>query len=187
MSNQSSKSFLLTFWYRPASSMRQLLDSRKGHTVAIAVAVIFCMLQFSRSLPRKSEDILLHFLLCGLGGIVSLFLFGWLIRNFGRWFGADAEQRRVRTALGLGILPWTILFTFLFLMLNYGLNPKLIETQYFPVFLGAFVYGFCILLLSLTAALRVGVIKTFLCIVVTILFSVFPLTLLAQVLAHYLK
>jgi hypothetical protein len=43
-----------------------------------------------------------------------------------------------------------------------------------------FVYGYVIILLSLSAALRMSVLKTFLCLVVTIIVSLFPLTLLAQ-------
>ncbi len=189
MDNPNAKSPLLTFLYRPAHSMRQLLDSRRGHGVALFVAATFGIIQFGRLLQIKSkpEELLLHLALCGICGIALLFLFGWLIGNFGRWFDAKTEQRRVRTALGLGILPWTVLFTVLFIMIHYGLNPELIETKYFPFVLGVFVYGFCILLLSLTAALRLSVIKTFLCIVVTILFSIFPLTFLAQIMASYLK
>ncbi len=191
MDNPNAKPSLLTFLYRPAYSMRQFLDSGRGHGTALLVAVIFGIIQFSRLLPlpakSKPEELLLYLALYGACGIVSLFLFGWLMRNFGRWFGAETEQRRVRTALGLGLLPWTVLFAILFLMLYYGINPKLIATEYFPVFLGVFVYGFCILLLSLTAALRLGVITTFLCIVVTIIFGVIPLMLLAQVLVSYLK
>ena len=189
MDNPNAKFSFLTFLYRPAHSMRQLLDSGRGHTFALLIAAFFGIVQFSRLLPVKSkpEELMLYLALCGFCGVVLLFLFGWLIRNFGRWFDASTEQRKVRTALGFGILPWTVLFAILFLMLHYGLNPKLIATKYFSVFLGAFVYGFCILLLSLTAALRLGVVKTFLCIVVTLLFSIFPLTLLAQVLVSYLK
>ena len=187
MSIRSYRSFLLKFWYRPVSSMRQLLDLQQGHSLALVVAALFGMVHFSRLFAGTFEISMRYFAFHGLAGIVCLFLFGWLIRNLSRWFSVEAKQREVRTALGLGILPWTILFAILLLMLNLGLDPEFIVTKYFPVFLGAFVYGFCILLLSLTAALRLSVIKTFLCTVVTILFILFPLTLLAQVLVNYLK
>ena len=187
MSNSNSKSFLLTFWYRPAYSMQRLLDARKGHIIALIIAAILGSTQFGRLRPEKFEAPLLHLTLCGLCGIVSLFLLGWLVRNFGRWFGAETEPVRVRTALGFGVLPWTILFAVLSLMLSYGLDPNLIAGEYFPILLGAFIYGFCILLLSLTVGLRIGIVKTFLCIVVTFLFGLFPLMLLMQVLVKYLS
>ena len=187
MSIRNSKSFLLTFWYRPAYSTRQLLIFHQGHISAMLVAAVMGMVQFSRLLPVPSENLWVHLLLYGFGGIVGLFLFGWLVCNFGRWFGAEAEQRAVRTALGLGILPWTIIFGILLLMLNLGFDPESIAEKYFPFVLGAFIYGFCILLLSLTVALRLSIIRTFLCMVFTCLLSFFPLTLLAQFLSEYLN
>lgn len=191
MDNPNDKFLLLTFLYRPAHSMRQLLNSRKGHGTALLVAAIFGIIQLSRLLPlpakSKPEELLLSLVLYGACGIAGLFLFGWLVRNFGRWFGAETEQYRVRTALGLGVLPWTIVFAALLLALHYGLDTKLIADKYFPVFLGAFVYGFCILLLSLTAGLRLGIIKTFLCIIVTTLFGLIPIVYITMALANYLN
>ena len=187
MSGSEYTFFLLTFWYRPAYSMRQLLDSRQGHAAALVIAALFGIIQLSRLFSVKSEKIAWYLVICGFCGIAALYLFGWLIHNFGRWFGVDAQQREVRIAFGLGILPWTIIFAVIFVMLSLGLEPELIAAKYFPIVLGAYIYGFCILLLSLTAALRLSVIKTFLCLTVTILFSLFPLTLLAQFLAGYLS
>lgn len=189
MSNPDFKSFLLTFWYRPAYSMRHLLEAYKGHVFALIVSAILGVTQFGRLIPikTKSEELPLYLALCGACGIAGLFLFAWVVRNFGRWFGSEAELYRVRTALGFGVLPWTILFTVLSLLLSYGLDPKLVAKQYFPFLLGAFVYGFCVLILSLTAGLRLGIIKTFLCIVVTVLFGVIPLAFLVQLLVNFFK
>lgn len=187
MSTQCLKSFLLTFWYRPSYSMHMILDSKSGHTTAMAVAAIFGTIQFSRLPSMTSENRAICLAACGLGGITGLFLFGWLIRNFGRWFGAETQLRAVRTALGLGLIPWTIIFGTMWLMLNSGVDPELILNQHFPIILVAYIYGFCVLLFSLKAALRLGVMKTFLCLVVTLLFSFFPLTLLAQFLSGYLN
>ena len=169
--------------------MRHLLEAHKGHLVALIVSAILGITQFSRLIPAKtkSEELLLYLALCGVCGIAVLFLLALLMRNFGRWFGSEAELYRVRTALGFGVLPWTILFTVLSFLLNYGLDPNLVAKQYFPIVLGAFVYGFCVLLLSLTAGLRLGIIKTFLCIVITISFCVVPLTFLVQYLVNFLE
>jgi hypothetical protein len=51
-----------------------------------------------------------------------------------------------------------------------------------PVFFCVFFYGYVIILLSLSAALRLSVLKTFFCLAVTIIVSLFPLTLCAQLL-----
>ena len=111
-----------------------------------------------------------------------MYLFGWLARNFGRWFGADTTQKETRTALGFGLLPWTLLSVVLSFMLAVQVDAEQI-VRYAPFFFVIFVYGYVIILLSLSAALRLSVFKTFLCLVVTVLVSLFPLTLLAQLLA----
>lgn len=187
MSIHSSKSFLLTFWYKPARSMRQLLDLRRGHFYALAIAAFFGVIQFSRLLPVASDALEWYLACCGLMGIACLFLFSWLICNFGRLFGVEAIQREVRTALALGILPWTIIFAILSLLLHAGFSSELIFADYLSVVLGAFIYGFYILLFSLKAALRVGLITTFLSLIVTTALSFFPLALLVQFLARYLN
>lgn len=185
MSIFGSRPFLLTFWFRPARSMRDLLDLQQGHSTALAVAALFGIVQLARLFPVTSDVLIRHGVLYGLIGVAGLFLFGWLLRNFGRWFGVDVQQREVRTALGLGILPWTILFTGLSLMLASGVSPEFIAVRY-SIVLVALIYGFYILLFSLTAALHLSLIKTFLCLTITSLFSFFPLTLLAQLLISYL-
>ena len=189
MSISNYKPFLLTFWYKPARSMRRLLDLNRGHFYALAIAAFFGVIQFGRLLkviPISSETLPIYLALCGLSGIACLFLFSWLIANFGRWFGVEAVQREVRTALALGLLPWTIIFGVLSLLLYLGHSSESIANNYFPFVLGAFIYGFYILLFSLKAALRVGVITTFLCLLVTTALSFFPLALLARFMASYL-
>ncbi len=166
--------------------MRQLLDLEKGHSIALAIAALFGMTQFARFFSMEPETLIRYGILSGLVGVAGLFLFSWLIRNFGRFFGADARQREVRTALGLGMLPWTILFAGLSLVLVSGLSPESVATQYGPIALVVLIYGFYTILLSLTAALHLSLIKTFLCLVVTILFGFFPLAILAQQLISYL-
>lgn len=182
----SRKPFLLTFWYKPARSIRQLLDLHRGHSYALALAALFGVIQFGRLAPVASEFLLMYFVLCGLGGIASLFLFSWLIVSSGRWFGIEAIQREVRIALALGMLPWIIIFGILSLLLYSGFSAESIVAEGLPVALGIFIYGFYILLFSLKAALRVDLTTAFLCLIVTTALSFFPLALLAQFLASYL-
>jgi len=186
MSTSDSKLFLVTFWYNPAHSIRQLLVSKKGHTLALVVVALFGMVQLNRLFPVTSEASLLLSILHGFIGIACLFLISWLMRNFGRWFGADVRQRDVRTALGLGILPWTLLFVVLGLLLAAGVGPDVIAARYSFIVLIALVYGFYVLLFSLSAALGLGIIKTFACLSIAVMVSLFPLTFLAQLLSAYL-
>ena len=186
MSIRSAKLPLLAFWYKPERSVRRLLDLERGHSLALAVAALFGVIQLGRLFPAASEALIGYLVFYGLVGVACLFLFGWLVRNFGRLFGVDVRQREVRTALGLGILPWTILFGILLLALSSGISSESIATRYSSMVLVVLIYGFYILVFSLKAALRLSIIKTFLCLIVTIVFSFFPLTLLAQFLSGYL-
>ena len=187
MSIPMIKPFWLLFWWRPAKAMPQLLDSRRGHLVALVMATLFGSIQCLRLLPKLFETMLWNGVLYGICSLVGVFLFTWLLRNFGLWFGADAQLRDLRTAFGFGVLPWMLLFAALLWVLNSGLQPQAIATNYFPVFFCAFVYGFYILLFSLSAALHLSIIKTLLCLVVTVLLCLFPLTFLAQLLAGCLR
>ena len=181
MSTINNRPSLLTLWYKPASSMRALLDAGQGHSAAVMIAAFFGAVQSGRLSLAHAESGPLPFVVGGFAGLCGLYLFGWLTRNFGRWFGAESTQRDVRTALGLGLLPWTLLSMVLSLMLGTEVNPEMI-VSFAPVFFCVFFYGYVIILLSLSAALRLSVLKTFLCLVVTIIVSLFPLTLCAQLL-----
>lgn len=183
MSTINNKSPLLTLWYKPAASMRALLDAGQGHSAAVMIAAFFGAVQSGRSSLGQAESGPLPFVFGGLAGLCGLYLFGWLSRNFGRWFGAKAEQRDTRTALGIGLLPWTLLSMVLSFMLGAEVDPEVI-VNYAPVFFAVFFYGYVIILLGLSAALRLSVLKTFLCLVVTIIVSLFPLTLFAQLLVN---
>ena len=149
--------------------------------MALLVVAFFGIVQSQRLVFLRGGSTVLHLLAGGFAGIIGLYFFGWLVRNFGRWFGAEAAQRDVRIALGLGILPWTLTFTTIVVLLALGIRGQVIA-GYAPVVSVIFVYSCIILLLSLSVALQLSIIKTFLCMVVTALFSVFPLTLLAQLL-----
>jgi len=162
--------------------MRAILDAGQRHGSAVMIAAFFGAVQSGQSIRAQEEHGPLPSVLGALAGVVGLYLFGWLTRNFGRWFGAEASQRDTRTALGFGLLPWTLLSVVLSFMIGVQLEPEVI-VSYAPLFFVVFVYGYVIMLLSLSAALRLSVLKTFLCLVVTVLVSLFPLTLLAQFLA----
>ncbi len=164
--------------------MQTLIENGRGHRAALIVAIASGMIQ---ALPVYSSNESLGvsvYLIGALVGFFGLYLFAWLLRNFGRWFGAQASLREVRTGMGLGLMPWLLCFLVLFLFRqNFGSSAV---GQYFWLFFVPLVYGYIIVILSLTAVLRLTLLKTFLCLVLTIIFSLFPLTFLFQVLAPLL-
>ncbi|MGB0333747.1 MAG: hypothetical protein ACPGGN_00135 [Opitutales bacterium] len=180
MSEQSHLLYALSIWYQPSRTIQGLVGSGCGHRLAILVAAIFGFIQ---AIPfYLSEDSAgSEMFLIGVGfGLLGLFLFAWLLRNFGRWFGAQAAVRDVRVALGLSLMPWLALFGVLFWM-RQSFGPEVLQSYYWLFFVG-FVYGYVVILMSLSAALRLSVLKTFFCLIVTCMVSLFPLTLMLQLL-----
>lgn len=171
----------MKFWYRPAAVLAALLRAQKGQRGALLVGAVFGLVQVL-PLYLKSEAASGWILPGGLLlGLCAIYFFAWLLRNFARWFGGQAALREVRTGLGLGLLPWTLLFVAL-TPLTGGLNAERVWTQLYWLIFAVFVYGYVVLLLSLSTALRLSPVKTFFCLVVTGLVSIFPLSLLAQLL-----
>ncbi len=165
--------------------MQGLIKNGQGHRLALVVALFFGLVQAGRFYISNSEAGTAYFVVGSLAGLFGLYLFAWLLRNFGRWFGGQASQRDVRVALGWGLLPWLLLFLALIFVLGGVADPEALTNYYWLFFLG-FLYGYVILLLSLAAALNLSALKTFLCLIVTCLVSIFPLTMLIQVLSSLL-
>ena len=182
MSENSAKPYLLKFWYRPGTVVRALLEAQHGHALALGCALVFGALQ---TLPFYLADPDVSPLIIIFGAAVGwfgLYLFSWLLRNFGRWFGAQAKLSDMRIALGWGLLPWTVLFAVVALLVSRGENAETV-TSLAPVLFGGFIYGYVLILLSVAAALKLSALKAFLCLIVTCVVSIFPLTLLAQFVA----
>ena len=184
MTKQINPLYVCTLWYKPSKTMQGLIENNRGHRVALVVAIVFGMIQ---ALPVYSSETSLGlsaFLIGALLGFFGLYFYAWLLRNFGRWFGAQANLREVRTGLGLALIPWVLCFSILFL-LRQNFDSSVVG-QYFWLFFIFLVYGYIVLTLSLTAVLRLTHLKTFLCLVVTIIFSLFPLILVFQLLTPHL-
>ncbi len=181
MTQTTPQPYALKFWYKPGTVVRALIEAGQGHGFALFVAVAFGIVQAGPFYLAPEHPRISMLLAGAVLGFCGLYLFSWLLRNFGRWFGSEAKLAEVRTALGLGLLPWVLLFA--------GFMPTLVAgsdaaaaARFFPVFVVGLVYGYVVLLLSLSAALRISVLKTFLCLVVTLLVSLFPLTFVGQLL-----
>lgn len=181
MSETELRPYAVKFWYRPGAVLAALLQAQQGHRLALLAGAAFGLVQVL-PLYLKPEAasgwILPGGLLLGVGAI---YFFSWLLRNFARWFGGQGTLCEVRTGLGLGLLPWTLLFVAL-IPLSGGLDAAHAWAQLYWLIFAFFVYGYVVLLLSLSAALRLSPVKTFFCLVVTLLVSIFPLSLAAQLL-----
>ena len=164
---------------RPSRTLSALVRDGRGQGAAWFVAAAFGLLQAVPSFRGNPEGGFGILLVGAIVGVGSLALFGWLLRNFSRWFGAAATLQAAWTGLGLGLGPWLLLFALLVPLRAVDADPGAVSA-WFPLFFGLFVYGFTVLLLSLSGALQLGVLKTFLCLVLTALVSIFPLTLMAQ-------
>ena len=163
----------------PRPAVRALRGDRRAHAVAMAAGAAFGLLQSGRAyLAGADMRVFVFGAAAGLGG---LFLFALLLRNFGRWFGATAEVAEVRTALGLGLLPWTLLFLVLLPWLG-GMDAEAGERVY-PFFFAGLVYGYAVLLLAAAEGLGFGVLKTFWCLLATGLVCLFPATLVLRLAA----
>mgnify|MGYP005850463113 CR=1 FL=1 len=179
MSDAKVTAALLTLWYKPGRTLQGLIRSGRGDSAAWGITALFGLLQSFAVYRADAEAGPAVLLLGPLLALGLLFLFAWLMRNFGRWFGAAAQLSDVRLAMGWGLLPWLLAFGLLAVMRGQTDDPEALASL-FGLFFIPFVYGYVVLLLCLQAALRVSFLKTFLCLLVTCLVSLFPLTLVAQ-------
>jgi hypothetical protein len=83
-----------------------------------------------------------------------------LTRNFSRWFGGRSDCRLVRVGIGLAFLPWTVLSGCLLYLLLKGSSAALIQSIQ-PLLMAGLVYGFALLLLSVSVALGISALRTF--------------------------
>lgn len=180
MPNVMETSPLLTLWYKPRPTLQGLIETDRGQRMAWVLVALFGSLQTASAMRGREEPGVLFFLAGPAVALLLWVLLAWLLRNFGRWFGAQAEQGHLRLALGWGLLPWLITFA-LFALALVQVAPEQLAGL-FPLFFAGFLYGYVILLLCVQTALRLSFVKSFLCLAVTCLFSFFPLTLIAQLL-----
>ena len=161
MKEPPNRHYLLALWYRPGTTIRELAAGGRGHAAACVVAALlggFLSLRLRFGTGGEPAWLLLYFSAGLAGGMAGLFFLALLVRNFGRWFGGQAELRTVRTALGLGLLPWTLLSGLLLAALYSGVDAAA-ATALLPVFFAVFLYGYVLLLLTTMAALGLGAIR----------------------------
>jgi hypothetical protein len=183
----------LQIFYRPGLFIEEIVHQAKTHTFALRVAFLFSALQsipiiMSKGLidPESGAEgisgggfIPLKVIIGGILGLGIFYIFALALKTFGRWFGAKVESKAVRTALGVGIIPWTVLFLIFFVSITL-VDPRLILSQFFPFFFVGFIYGFTILLIALSKTLKIGFLKTFLLFILAYATTFFPLLTLVR-------
>jgi hypothetical protein len=183
----------LQIFYRPGLFIEEIVHQAKTHTFALRVAFLFSALQsipiiMSTGLidPESGAEgisgggfIPLKVIIGGILGLGIFYIFALALKTFGRWFGAQVESKVVRTALGVGIIPWTVLFLIFFVSITL-VDPRLILSQFFPFFFVGFIYGFTILLIALSKTLKIGFLKTFLLFILAYATTFFPLLTLVR-------
>ena len=178
----------LQIFYKPGIFIEAMIQDHSAHKKALSIAFFFSCLQsfpiliqgifFSANNPNADSFIGLKVLIGGGLGLGLFYLFAYMLRNFSRVLRAEAELKQIRTALGLSLLPWTVLFFVLFLMIAF-VGPAAVYNL-FPVFFFGIVYGFTIILISVSRTLKIGSLKAFFLILFTTAVTLFPAIFIAQ-------
>ena len=165
----------LQIFYRPGLLIQEIVHQRKliplhfGSLFYSELCRVFLLLSTGLVDPETDAEGIsgrFHSAKVIIGGILGLgvfYIFALALKTFGRWFGAKVESKEVRTALGIGIIPWTVSLFLIFFVSITLVDPRLILGNFFLFFFIGFIYGFTILLIALSKTLNIGFLKTFFC------------------------
>lgn len=107
----------LTIWIRPRATIRQVIDTnphRMVHPLMITGGVVEA---FTRAAMRNAGDTMslgeifvVYSLVGAMGGLLTLYVGGWLLRTVGLWLGGYGPVSHVRAALAWSQVPavWAI-------------------------------------------------------------------------------
>ncbi len=200
----ASKQALLRFWIAPGKTVQSLIQAEKGGRLACLFAVMLGIAMATPLMYKEGDEgpVTIDYALLPtvgiagfVGGLVGLFLFTWLYRNFSRMLKGQGTLEGVRVGLGWGLLPLAAISTILTLTylwiaphaFEYVDGEILTRTGYDHI-LGplsilsiiGFIYSYTCLLLSLAAAVKLKILKAFFAFLITVAVSFFPITLLLQ-------
>jgi hypothetical protein len=151
MTEQINPLYVCTLWYKPRKTMQGLIENGRGHRTALIVAIASGMIQ---ALPVYSSDE-------SMG--VSVFLIGashWLLRALPLrmvtaqfWALVWSAGQLARSAHWTGARPHALVALF---FQYFSSSDKIFGSsavgQYFWLFFIPLVYGYIVVILSLTAA-----------------------------------
>tara|TARA_B100001769_G_scaffold250899_1_gene224179 strand:- start:192 stop:755 length:564 start_codon:yes stop_codon:yes gene_type:complete len=178
----------IQIFYKPGIFVEEMIQDPSAHKKALSIAFLFSCLQsfpflmqgVSHSANESNSDgfIGLKVLIGGCIGLGIFYLYSILLRNFARVLRTEAELNKIRTALGLALLPWTVLF-FVFFMLMAIVGPSVVYNL-FPIFFFGIIYGYTVLLISVSRTLKIGSLKAFFLLTFTKIVILFPVIFLFQ-------
>ncbi len=121
-------SLFLTIWYKPRSTIRQILDSNSDRYVAILVGIFGILRALEQASERNMGDTLplvgtlvLVLLVGPLGGYITVYIFGAVYRWTGSWVGGKANSKEIRTALAWAYVPGILsLFLWIIKLVLFG-------------------------------------------------------------------
>ena len=179
-------------FYKPSTCTLNAIKNEKAHAFSLLVVFLFSAIQSlpywmsqmmeSETMPADNT-IPFKVLAGGVIGMGIFYLFSFFLRNFGRWFGAQASLQAIRTGLGISLIPWTVLFSLFFLALG-ALGPKAVMQQ-FPLFFLGFIYGFTIILIAMSKVFNVSAFKTFLILLFTFFVTLWPINQVFKMLLSF--
>lgn len=170
---------LLTYWISPTKSARVFLEEDFGHKFALIITCYFGIVQILPLYSRTQSYGTLVLIGGIFGALFCLYFISLFLRVVARLFKSNPSPRGLRIVIGLSLLPWALIFRWAWYMSNGGEQAAQIQ-HYFPELFCGLIYGYVILLSGLTVALSLNYWKTFFCLTITFIGSLFPLTLLAQ-------
>ncbi len=102
----------LTIWTRPRATIRGIVDTNPFlHVVPLAmiggiVQTLDRAIQQNAGVTLSLQAILALAVFLGpIGGLIGLFVGGWLTRTTGRWLGGRATPEQMRAAIAWASLP----------------------------------------------------------------------------------
>ena len=171
----------LYIWVRPRETIRQIVDVNPSYLVTPLAVIAGISQALDRAIGRSYGDdlpwyVLLPILLIfgGLGGIVSLYIFGAILRWVGSKLGGIATSEEVRAAIAWSNVPQIIILGLDFLyLLIYRSEAFTSETPRLDALLGQNLV-FSLLFLAFGLAL----------IVMTIMLGIWSLVILSKTLGE---
>jgi hypothetical protein len=108
----SDTSPFVTIWLHPRNTIRGILDTDASYLVVPLAAAGGALEALSRASEKNAGDVLslpviLAIALIGgpLGGVLGLYLGGWLLHVTGRWIGGTATKPEIRASIVWGTVP----------------------------------------------------------------------------------
>ncbi len=104
-----------SIWFKPRQTIRAIVDQDPGYCVlplAVAAGMATLWMQFGGLALEAAKPMLIAAVLLGgaLMGVLWLFIFGWLYRWVGSWFGGQAKNADVRAAIAWAEMPMFLVF-----------------------------------------------------------------------------